>query len=231
MAYPTPPPTSSPKDEVNRCHNQNCFDVPSQVPAQEPYCPPPHHIPAQESYFPSYSGPNSPTSFYAPPGPPPNLNPQSNPVYYSSVPPKRRTPPPRPLYFSPTNKPPSPYNTGRPKPRPGFLERVALKLAAWIQSFIRWGKENPIKAGLATFIPVLLSAGVVRAAKGLSGPLKKVLGFFLEGMGGGKAKGVEKKLAKGAKKEFGWGLDHFVGFGGTKSGPVDGIMKVLQMYT
>lgn len=53
----------------------------------------------------------------------------------------------------------------------------------------------------------------------------------MEGMGGGKAKGAAKGVGKGAKKEYSWGFDKFVGFGGTKSGPIDGIMKILQMGT
>ncbi|EPE24871.1 hypothetical protein GLAREA_11452 [Glarea lozoyensis ATCC 20868] len=71
----------------------------------------------------------------------------------------------------------------------------------------------------------MLGAGALRAFSGL----QKVLGKLEKGMGGGVP--GEKRVKKEAKKgEWGWGLDHFVGFGGTKGGPLDGIMKVLQMF-
>ncbi|KAE8443649.1 hypothetical protein EG329_001507 [Mollisiaceae sp. DMI_Dod_QoI] len=169
---------------------------------------------------------------------------------------RKRTPPPRPIYFSPTNPIPTPYNASRPQPRPGFVSRMLAKISSWIRSVMKWAQKNPIKAGLATFIPILAGAGMVRAGKalglgkafsGLTGVLGMVGGGLMEGMGGGKppgsgkeglkgmegkgggiAKGLEKEVEK-EKKEWGWGMDHFVGFGGTKAGPLDGIMKVLLM--
>jgi hypothetical protein len=104
---------------------------------------------------------------------------------------------------------------------------MKVKITQWIRSLMRWSKRNPIKAGLASFIPVMLGAGAVKAFSGLSGVTKTVLSKLEMGMGGGKP-GQKRKPAE--KKEWGWGLDHFVGFGGTKGGPLDGAMKVLQMF-
>jgi hypothetical protein len=101
---------------------------------------------------------------------------------------------------------------------------------------VQWAKKNPIKAGIATFLPVMLGAGLVRGAKALGlhfnfGPLGKVAGKLEKGMGGGPGAAAAKAAEKKAeKKAWGYGLDHFVGFGGTKGGPLDGAMKVLQMY-
>lgn len=103
---------------------------------------------------------------------------------------------------------------------------------------MKWAQKNPIKAGLASFLPVLAGAGLVRAAKalglgkllgeigwvkGLGAAMATVGGGMMEGMGGGKerfekamgkeAGKLEKGIEKGAekmeeKKEWGWGLDH-----------------------
>lgn len=79
--------------------------------------------------------------------------------------------------------------------------------------------------------------GVGKAFSGVGKVVSGLMGGVIEGMGGGRPcvaeaegrgkglKGVEKEV----KKEFGWGLDHFVGFGGTKDSPLDGIMKILIM--
>jgi hypothetical protein len=84
---------------------------------------------------------------------------------------------------------------------------------------MRWSSKNPIKAGLLTFIPVLTTALLMRASKGI-GKL----------FGGGKGAGV-KSLEKGAKKEWGYGLDEFVGFAGAKGkdGPLAGLLKMVHM--
>ncbi|KAH6666967.1 hypothetical protein B0J14DRAFT_490215 [Halenospora varia] len=235
--YPTPPPTSSPKDSHNHQHGQN----------QSYYAP--ARIPAQDSYFLSHSTPSSPQHFYGPPNAqqkPLPIEAQSKPYILShgSSPPfpqqlpqrpssrtsnGRRTP--RPIYFSPTNKPPSPYNANRPKPREGFLGRMKDKLSELIRKAMKWAKKHPIQAGIASFLPVLAGAAVWKTFKGLRGVTKEVFTKIEEGMGGG-GRGLGKSAKKEVKKpgSYGWGLDHFVGFGGTKQGPLDGIMKVLQLY-
>jgi hypothetical protein len=82
--------------------------------------------------------------------------------------------------------------------------------------------------------------------------------YLLEGMGGGKLPGnwegkvekVKEKVkevkaevkaeakemkdeakAKAAQEaaEWGYGMDDFIGFGGTKGGPIEGFLKVMQM--
>ncbi len=100
---------------------------------------------------------------------------------------------------------------------------------------MKWCKANPIKAGLFTFLPVLAGVGVAKFLKGLSGLGKDIM----EGMGGGPfpdRKAAKDKLEKeGLKiekevgKEWGWGLDHFKGFAGSKGHPFDGILRMLQM--
>lgn len=82
---------------------------------------------------------------------------------------------------------------------------------------MKWCKRNPITAGLLTFIPVLAGAGVVRAVKSLG------VGYMFKKMGGGQTKKGD------AKKEWGWGMDEFAGFGCSKGGPLEGILKILQM--
>ncbi len=88
---------------------------------------------------------------------------------------------------------------------------------------MQWSSKNPIKAGMLTFIPVLATAGIVRAAKGVG----KLFGGEKGGVGkAGALKGAEKQV----KKEWGYGLDEFVGFAGAKGGhPVSGLLRILQM--
>jgi hypothetical protein len=88
---------------------------------------------------------------------------------------------------------------------------------------MKWLSKNPIKAGFLTFIPVLATAGIVKAAKGIG----KLFGSEAGGLGkAARLKAAEKQ----AKKEWGYGLDEFVGFAGAKGAhPVSGLLKVLQM--
>ncbi|CZT08597.1 uncharacterized protein RAG0_13602 [Rhynchosporium agropyri] len=135
----------------------------------------------------------------------------------SFSPPKNNRHSPRPLYYSPANPIPSPYNASRPKPRPGFVQRMLAKIERWIRSCMRWCKRNPITAGLLTFIPVVAGAGLVRAVKSLK------IGDMSKKMGAGQT----KKTA--TQKQWDWGLDQFAGFGGSKGGPLEGMIKILQM--
>ena len=175
-----------------------------------------------------YSGPQQkPYGYPNEPFPRPSstgVSPNTNPLTYP-FPPPRKSPrtSPRPLYSSPLNPIPSPYNASRPQPRPGLLRRIAVKIEQWIRSFMKWSSKNPIKAGLLTFIPVLATAGIMRTAKGIG----KLFGG--EAAGVGKAAGL-KAAEKQAKKEWGYGLGEFVGFAGAKGGhPVSGVLKILQM--
>ncbi|TVY44110.1 hypothetical protein LSUB1_G001901, partial [Lachnellula subtilissima] len=143
---------------------------------------------------------------------------------------RRRTPPPRPIYFSPTNKPPSPYSTARPRPRPGFVKRITAKIEEWVRSFIRWAKEHPVKAGLAAFVPLVAAAGFAKAVHGIIALGGELLGRETDEHEGGKEGNDEDEKGKEKpKKVYGWGLDHFVGFGGSKGGPMEGMLKILQM--
>ncbi|TVY33576.1 hypothetical protein LCER1_G008982, partial [Lachnellula cervina] len=151
-----------------------------------------------------------------------------------SRPQKRRTPPPRPLYFSPTNKPPSPYSTARPRPRPGFVKRITAKIEEWVRGFIRWAKQNPVKAGLAAFVPLVAVAGFAKAVHGIVALGGELLGRRADEHEDGKAGDVDEEEEEGKEKEkpkkvYGWGMDHFVGFGGSKGGPLEGMLKILQM--
>jgi len=202
--YPTPPPTSSPKHATS-------------YPAFQP------KLYAQDPSLPqTFSTPNSP------------IQTSQQPYEYAyTVPPRRRSSPPyarksppRPLHFSPTNPPPSPYNSSRPSPRPGFITRMLRKLDRGIRSFMRWAKTNPIKAGFLTFLPVMAGVGVVKLAKTLG----RGLGILEKGYGRTKLdKGIGKGAGKEAERVWGWGLDEFKGFGGSKAGPLDGIIKIVQM--
>ncbi|TVY44227.1 hypothetical protein LOCC1_G004429 [Lachnellula occidentalis] len=237
--YPTPPPTSSPKDyDHDRNYNHNVHHD-----TYHSYSPPTFPLPAQESYY------------YAPPPQSTRINTNQNPKPYNNQKPtpynsnnpttrpqKRCTPPPRPpprpIYFSPTNKPPSPYSTARPKPRPGFVKRIKAKIEEWVRALITWAKENPVKAGLAAFVPLVAVAGVAKAVHGLVAIGGELLGRKMDEHEGGKAGDEEEedgKEERGEEKEkpkkvYGWGLDHFVGFGGSKGGPMEGMLKILQMF-
>ncbi|CAG8978172.1 hypothetical protein HYALB_00011488 [Hymenoscyphus albidus] len=282
MAYPTPPPTSSPKEDTHHDYRTTqdfrSYDTPQQTPALT-------RIPAQEAYYHAGSEPSSPRQsytkpyqaqgnggngpeqrlvrsntdspkhFYGPPhaqklndlgvtgrnqrpvdgtytirsgsrSPPLHHDNSDHPTRPSSGQ-RRRTPPPRPLYFSPTNRPPSPYNVSRPQPRPGFMKRMKDKVSYWMRKLLDWAKRNPIKAGLASIVPLVLGAGMIRIITELSSVAKTLLNKLEMGMGGGRP-GQKRKPP--VKEGWDWGLQHFVGFGGTKGGPLDGIMKILQMF-
>jgi hypothetical protein len=118
------------------------------------------------------------------------------------------------------------------------------KLKSWARGFIKWCRNNPIKAGLLTAVPVLAGAAMFNVFAGAVKALGTAGIAIMEGMGGGKMPGnwageikdKAKDIAKEAKEEaeeeaaeWGYGLDHFDGFGGSKGGPVDGFLKVMQM--
>ncbi|KAK0130241.1 hypothetical protein ONS96_000764 [Cadophora gregata f. sp. sojae] len=193
------------------------------------------YVPPQHSDFPGQShvqqGPQahedvahhgSNNDYYTLPASP--LAQKPGPQTNTYTPPRRRSfsPPkgrhsPRPIYYSPTNPIPSPYNVSRPTPRPGFVQRMLARIEGWIRASMRWCNRHPIAAGFLTFIPVLAGAGIVRAAKGLK------IREMLKRMGAGQTKKGE------AEKDWAWGMDQFVGFGGSKGGPLEGILKILQM--
>jgi hypothetical protein len=98
-----------------------------------------------------------------------------------------------------------------------------MRLEAWIKDFMRWGKKNPMIAGVLTFIPVMTIAVVVKITKGLG----RGLGLVEKGFGRpGKLGAEDKGIAEESK--WGWGLDEFKGFGGGKGGPFEGLMKIMQ---
>lgn len=79
---------------------------------------------------------------------------------------------------------------------------------------------------MLTFIPVVAGAGLVKMAKGLG--VGKKMGKMIRSLGGN-GMGSKRKGGEGVAKEWGWGMDEFVGFGGTKGGPLEGILKMMQM--
>lgn len=94
-----------------------------------------------------------------------------------------------------------------------------------------WGKENPIKAGLLTFVPVLALAGVTRMAKDIGKFLGKGKINVDNVVKQSRKSGASaRKMKSEGKKGKGWGLDAFVDFNGSKGGPMDGILKILQMW-
>ncbi|KAH8591139.1 hypothetical protein B0O99DRAFT_690963 [Bisporella sp. PMI_857] len=119
----------------------------------------------------------------------------------------------------------SPYSLNRPKKRPGFWKRITAKLSSLIRSLRSWTKNNPITAGFLTFLPVLTLAGAVKLGRVL-GKGMGLISKTQQGVGGGKEKGKGKDK-KG--REWGYGLEKFVSFNGTKGGPMDGVLKILQM--
>ncbi|APA13549.1 hypothetical protein sscle_11g083190 [Sclerotinia sclerotiorum 1980 UF-70] len=158
-----------------------------------------------------------------------NTNPYSQPPQQPPHPqPIRRRSSPIPgRITSPFKKPLSPFSLSRPKPRPGFIKRVTHRIKSWIQSLFSWTRANPIKAGLLSFIPVLLGAGIVKTVKGVK--------YFL-GRGADKVKEKKNKLGKGIqdarKAQRKWVEDvlgDFRGFAGAKGGPFNGILRIVHM--
>ena len=112
-----------------------------------------------------------------------------------------------------------------------------------MKAFMRWTKRNPIKMGLLTFLPVMTIAGIAKVVRGIG----KGLGIVEKGVGrpksdrSGSSRGVNGEGKKnvrwegeseGEEEEGGGGegpLDAFRGFGGSKGGPVDGILKIVQL--
>ncbi|KAF7859766.1 hypothetical protein EAF04_008845 [Stromatinia cepivora] len=204
---------------------------PSQNPPMQPLGPHPY----SEQFDPSH-----PTR----PGPPPrrssspipntlpsttDTDPYYNPPQQTSHPqPIRRRSSPIPgRISSPFKKPLSPYSLSRPKPRPGFIKRVTHRIKSWMRSLFSWIQANPIKAGLLSFIPVMLGAGIVKTVKGV----KRFLGH-----GADKMKEKKLKLGKGlqdAKKvQRKWVEDifgDFKGFAGSQGGPLNGILRIFHM--
>jgi hypothetical protein len=174
----------------------------------------------------SYIPPTQEYSAHPPPTTPPPTGPPKIPAqdsyYYSTS--------PRPLHYSPLNKPPTPYNASRPRPRPNFIQRCLLKIERWIKKFIRWAKHHPIIAGFFTFLPVAGLAGAVKAGKMLRRSLGGRQGKI---KGGSRSKGavdeggIMKRLEKALSS---YGFHEFRGFGGTNGGALDGILKVVHLF-
>jgi hypothetical protein len=85
---------------------------------------------------------------------------------------------------------------------------------------MQWSKKNTIGAGLITFVPVLGAASWVKMSKGP--------GKFIGGENTGTYRFIGK--SSGGERIWGWGLDEFVGFNGSRGGPLDGMLKVFQMW-
>ncbi|KAG9244727.1 hypothetical protein BJ878DRAFT_504939 [Calycina marina] len=140
-----------------------------------------------------------------------------NPNYYSNS--------PLSLPISAYLKPPgrmSPYALNRPQKRPGFWGRILDKFSLWIRALNRWSRDNPIKAGILTFFPVMTLAGIIKIGKMLG----KGMGLIKKTKGGG---GMERRLSDERTKGYGYGLDEFTRFNGSKGGPLKGMLKMLQM--
>jgi len=94
-----------------------------------------------------------------------------------------------------------------------------------------WAKENPIKAGLITFVPVLALAGATRMLGGIGRVFGKGKKRVEEVVKDSRSRAKEGKAAKkDGKQLWGWGLDHLVGFNCSRGGPLDGALKILQMW-
>lgn len=76
-------------------------------------------------------------------------------------------------------------------------------------------------AGVLTFVPVMTMAIVVKIGRTLG------KGFGLVGKGYGKPGEIGGEV--GSKGLEGWGLDELKGFGGSKGGPFEGLLKIMQM--
>jgi len=83
-----------------------------------------------------------------------------------------------------------------------------------------------MKMGLMTFIPVLLGAGLVKTVKGVKHLLTGKGAGGKEGKLGKDMRGEAKKMEKKWHEEI---FQDFKGFGGSKAGPLDGLLKIVHM--
>lgn len=102
---------------------------------------------------------------------------------------------------------------------------MIARVERWIKTFIAWSKAHPILAGLVTFIPVLTVAGIMRLVRGGKKKQSTARKFSGAGLAGKLEEALTGKDGKGA----GLGFDEFRGFGGTKAGAVEGVLKTLQL--
>ena len=72
-----------------------------------------------------------------------------------------------------------------------------------------------------TFFPVMTVAGVVKIGRMVG----KGMGFVQKQA----LVNERKKGIGGNTRGYGYGLDNFVDFNGSKGGPLDGMLKMLQM--
>ncbi len=80
---------------------------------------------------------------------------------------------------------------------------------------MNWASDNPVKAGLLSFLPVAAGVGLFKGVAALG----KLVG------GGKEAKGKKSKtwgeaLTMGKNTCGELGMDHFIKFAGTKAGPL-----------
>ncbi|PQE33680.1 hypothetical protein CJF32_00010853 [Rutstroemia sp. NJR-2017a WRK4] len=207
---------------------------PSQLnPAQHPYSEgfdPAHPsrpaAPPRRSSSPIPNTESIPSTYF------PGTQPIPGPIRRRSSPTPGRIPSPY------NHKPLSPYNASRPQPRPGLVRTAVRRLKSWVRSLISWIRNNPIKFGLLAFLPFLFGAGIWKTIKGV----KHLFDHLIKNKWKKKGERLQlrdewkEELKEGSKKAKKavrkWHEDifgDFKGFAGSNGGPLDGVLKIIQM--
>lgn len=103
-----------------------------------------------------------------------------------------------------------------------------------LRSLVSFVRRHPIAFGLASIVPVIASIGLYKAVT--------LIGSFwalrresrrsrVDGLSAPKTKSrwAISNFLLGPGEFRGWWFDEFKGFGGTKSGPLEGVLKMLHM--
>ncbi|KAL3424526.1 hypothetical protein PVAG01_03807 [Phlyctema vagabunda] len=221
MGYPTPPLSNG-----LRSPKQTSFPAYSSQLVAKPYFPP------YEAEHPrSYDAASEYQTYYAEPydqtyrsirdrsaSPPPQRLYPVDQTYRSIK--NRSASPPQRLY--PVHRVPSSYHaSSRPRPRPGLVKRVLGKFRQWMRDMLWYARKHPIKTGLMTIFPALAVGGVV---KGLVSAGQGLMKFLSED------KRKDRKR-RGEEKDDPMAIfGQFKKFGNTKGGPLDGVLKIFQMF-
>ncbi|RDW85823.1 hypothetical protein BP5796_04148 [Coleophoma crateriformis] len=224
MSYPTPPLSSggrqSPKVSslppyasqitTYRAPATVILESTNSIPRPGPYFPPyeaetPRHAHQYDEYYTDSYVPRPKSQSFPQKGHPSSSKSRG-----------RRSPSPI-LY-----KIPSPYNASRPRPRPGFVKRVASRFREWVGELVRYARRHPFKAGLLSLLPIValggLMKGLVKAGEGLIGWIED-----------SKRRRVEREGKEDDKLDASSIFGQFSKFAGSKSGPLDGVLKVIQL--
>lgn len=93
------------------------------------------------------------------------------------------------------------------------MKRIRNRIRNFLRILLSEAQKHPLRTGILTILPIATATSIYRAGKAVFNGVNSWL-----------------DAQAGAKGDYGGILDEFVGFGGSRVGPLDGVLKVGQMF-